>query len=146
MQMTSNMAQFSFLRVIHLLICKMSMELKQSGIFPRWSQPRGFFFFFLSFLLMAVLESEPLNCYFFHQCVQCKCWPGFHLKNDGRTCVDIDECSTTLPCSQNCTNTYGSFKCLCVDGYEASRKDPNSCKSLSSMYHLVNSPQNVFSN
>uniref|UniRef100_A0A8C1BL65 Low density lipoprotein receptor-related protein 1Bb n=1 Tax=Cyprinus carpio carpio TaxID=630221 RepID=A0A8C1BL65_CYPCA len=62
---------------------------------------------------------------------KCKCWPGFHLKNDGRTCVDIDECSTTLPCSQNCTNTYGSFKCLCVDGYEASRKDPNSCKSLS---------------
>ncbi|XP_073701189.1 low-density lipoprotein receptor-related protein 1B [Garra rufa] len=62
---------------------------------------------------------------------KCKCWPGFHLKNDGKTCVDIDECSTTLPCSQNCTNTYGSFKCFCVDGYEASRKDPNSCKSLS---------------
>uniref|UniRef100_A0A8C1IX14 Low density lipoprotein receptor-related protein 1Bb n=1 Tax=Cyprinus carpio TaxID=7962 RepID=A0A8C1IX14_CYPCA len=62
---------------------------------------------------------------------KCKCWPGFHLKNDGRTCVDTDECSTTLPCSQNCTNTYGSFKCFCVDGYEASRKDPNSCKSLS---------------
>ncbi|XP_056127208.1 low-density lipoprotein receptor-related protein 1B isoform X1 [Rhinichthys klamathensis goyatoka] len=62
---------------------------------------------------------------------KCKCWPGFHLKNDGRTCVDVDECSTTLPCSQNCSNTYGSFKCLCVDGYEASRKDPNSCKSLS---------------
>ncbi|XP_016375775.1 low-density lipoprotein receptor-related protein 1B-like [Sinocyclocheilus rhinocerous] len=62
---------------------------------------------------------------------KCKCWPGFHLKNDRRTCVDIDECSTTLPCSQNCTNTYGSFKCLCVDGYEASKKDPNSCKSLS---------------
>ncbi|KAI2660780.1 Low-density lipoprotein receptor-related protein 1B [Labeo rohita] len=62
---------------------------------------------------------------------KCKCWPGFHLKHDGKTCVDIDECSTTLPCSQNCSNTYGSFKCFCVDGYEASRKDPNSCKSLS---------------
>ncbi|TRY84843.1 hypothetical protein DNTS_002284 [Danionella cerebrum] len=62
---------------------------------------------------------------------KCKCWPGFHLKNDGKTCVDIDECSTTLPCSQNCTNTYGSYKCLCVDGYEISRKDPNSCKSIS---------------
>lgn len=93
---------------------------------------------------MAISESKHLNCHFFHQCVQCKCWPGFHLKNDGRTCVDVDECSTTLPCSQNCTNTYGSFKCLCVDGYEASRKDPNSCKSLSGKYHLVNSPQNVF--
>ncbi|KAM9485972.1 low-density lipoprotein receptor-related protein 1B [Clarias gariepinus] len=62
---------------------------------------------------------------------KCKCWPGFHLKNDGRSCVDIDECSTTLPCSQTCINTYGSYKCLCVDGYEASKHNPNSCRSLS---------------
>uniref|UniRef100_A0A8C5NES4 EGF-like domain-containing protein n=1 Tax=Gouania willdenowi TaxID=441366 RepID=A0A8C5NES4_GOUWI len=50
---------------------------------------------------------------------KCKCWPGFHLKDDGKTCVDIDECSTTLPCSQRCINTFGSYKCMCVDGYEA---------------------------
>ncbi|XP_058248902.1 low-density lipoprotein receptor-related protein 1B isoform X4 [Hemibagrus wyckioides] len=62
---------------------------------------------------------------------KCKCWPGFHLKNDGKSCVDIDECSTTLPCSQTCINTYGSYKCLCVDGYEASKHNPNSCRSLS---------------
>lgn len=62
---------------------------------------------------------------------QCKCWPGFHLKDDGKTCVDIDECSTTLPCSQRCINTYGSYKCLCVDGYEALERNPNTCKALS---------------
>uniref|UniRef100_A0A3Q2Y480 Low density lipoprotein receptor-related protein 1Ba n=1 Tax=Hippocampus comes TaxID=109280 RepID=A0A3Q2Y480_HIPCM len=54
----------------------------------------------------------------------CKCWPGFHLKDDGRTCVDVDECSATLPCSQRCINTYGSYKCLCVDGYEALEEEP----------------------
>ncbi|XP_053482709.1 low-density lipoprotein receptor-related protein 1B [Ictalurus furcatus] len=62
---------------------------------------------------------------------KCKCWPGFHLKNDGKSCVDIDECSTTLPCSQTCINTYGSYKCLCVDGYEASKHNPDSCRSFS---------------
>uniref|UniRef100_A0AAR2L6Z9 EGF-like domain-containing protein n=1 Tax=Pygocentrus nattereri TaxID=42514 RepID=A0AAR2L6Z9_PYGNA len=62
---------------------------------------------------------------------KCKCWPGFRLKNDGKRCVDIDECSSSLPCSQTCINTYGSYKCLCVDGYETSKHDPNSCRSLS---------------
>uniref|UniRef100_A0A8C6V3R4 Low density lipoprotein receptor-related protein 1Bb n=1 Tax=Neogobius melanostomus TaxID=47308 RepID=A0A8C6V3R4_9GOBI len=62
---------------------------------------------------------------------KCKCWPGFHLKDDGKTCVDIDECSSTLPCSQRCINTYGSFKCLCVDGYEALERNPNICKAVS---------------
>lgn len=79
----------------------------------------------------------------FHPCVQCKCWPGFHLKNDGKSCVDIDECSTTLPCSQTCINTYGSYKCLCVDGYEASKHNPDSCRSFSgnyiySIHHVAN--------
>ncbi|KAJ8247100.1 hypothetical protein GJAV_G00258720, partial [Gymnothorax javanicus] len=62
---------------------------------------------------------------------KCKCWPGFRLKGDGKTCVDIDECSSSLPCSQHCINTYGSFRCLCADGYEAPAGNPNACKSLS---------------
>ncbi|KAJ8349711.1 hypothetical protein SKAU_G00248410 [Synaphobranchus kaupii] len=62
---------------------------------------------------------------------KCQCWPGFHLKEDGKTCVDIDECSSTLPCSQQCINIYGSYRCLCTDGYEAPANNPNGCKSLS---------------
>uniref|UniRef100_A0A3P9A5H3 EGF-like domain-containing protein n=1 Tax=Esox lucius TaxID=8010 RepID=A0A3P9A5H3_ESOLU len=62
---------------------------------------------------------------------KCKCWPGFRLKNDGRTCVDIDECSSDFPCSQLCVNAYGSYKCLCADGYEMPAKNSHSCRSLS---------------
>lgn len=63
--------------------------------------------------------------------LQCKCWPGFQLKDDGKTCVDIDECSLGFPCSQQCINTYGTYKCLCTDGYEIQPGNPNGCKSLS---------------
>ncbi|XP_030628050.1 low-density lipoprotein receptor-related protein 1B [Chanos chanos] len=62
---------------------------------------------------------------------KCTCWPGFQLKNDGKTCVDVDECWPGFPCSHHCINTYGSYKCTCADGYEALNSNPNSCKSLS---------------
>lgn len=67
----------------------------------------------------------------FPHCLQCRCHPGFQLKRDGKTCVDIDECVTTYPCSQRCINTHGSFHCLCVDGFELSPNDPTVCKSTS---------------
>lgn len=63
--------------------------------------------------------------------LQCRCHPGFQLKRDGKTCVDIDECTTTYPCSQRCINTHGSFHCLCVDGFELRPNDPTICKSTS---------------
>ena len=33
--------------------------------------------------------------------------------------IDIDECSDGTPCDKNaiCTNTGGSFTCVCKDGY-----------------------------
>uniref|UniRef100_A0A8C2AJR3 Low density lipoprotein receptor-related protein 1Ba n=1 Tax=Cyprinus carpio TaxID=7962 RepID=A0A8C2AJR3_CYPCA len=61
----------------------------------------------------------------------CTCWPGFRLKNDGRTCIDVDECSENFPCSHQCINTYGSFHCLCADGYQRPASNPQSCRSLS---------------
>lgn len=70
-----------------------------------------------------------LLCLFF--ILQCKCWPGFQLKDDGKTCVDVDECSLGFPCSQQCINTYGTYRCLCTDGYEIQPNNPNGCKSLS---------------
>lgn len=61
---------------------------------------------------------------------QCRCRPGFRLKDDGRTCADVDECSSTFPCSQRCINTHGSYKCLCVEGYAPRGGDPHSCKAV----------------
>ncbi|XP_005162276.1 low-density lipoprotein receptor-related protein 1 isoform X2 [Danio rerio] len=60
---------------------------------------------------------------------KCRCNAGFRLKQDGKTCVDLDECSTVYPCSQRCINTHGSFHCLCVDGFVPRPDDHTSCKS-----------------
>ncbi|XP_021325253.1 low-density lipoprotein receptor-related protein 1B isoform X1 [Danio rerio] len=62
---------------------------------------------------------------------KCSCWPGFRLKHDGRMCIDVDECSEQFPCSQQCVNTYGSFHCLCADGYQRPASNTHSCRSLS---------------
>uniref|UniRef100_A0A671S9X1 Low density lipoprotein receptor-related protein 1Ba n=1 Tax=Sinocyclocheilus anshuiensis TaxID=1608454 RepID=A0A671S9X1_9TELE len=68
---------------------------------------------------------------------KCTCWPGFRLKNDGRTCIDLDECSENFPCSHQCINTYGSFHCLCADGYQHPASNPHSCRSLSEEPFLI---------
>ena len=53
--------------------------------------------------------------------------------------ADINECATTQPCEQVCTNTQGSFVCSCNDGY---RPDNNGltcsgmCKCLIHSYYL----------
>ena len=57
--------------------------------------------------------------------LQCRCDAGFQLKRDGKTCVDVDECTTSYPCTQRCINTHGSFHCLCVDGFQLSPNDPH---------------------
>ena len=67
----------------------------------------------------------------------CSCTAGYALSADGRTCVgmkitclliktciyiafktDINECTTyNGNCSQICTNTIGSYYCLCMNAY-----------------------------
>lgn len=48
---------------------------------------------------------------------QCYCPPGRTLSNDNRTCADLDECLEWGHCDQLCTNTDGSYNCLCAPGY-----------------------------
>ncbi|XP_053166433.1 epidermal growth factor-like protein 6 isoform X2 [Hemicordylus capensis] len=54
--------------------------------------------------------------------VRCLCpSSGLHLAPNGKTCIDIDECSTGKAiCSFNrrCVNTFGSYYCKCQIGYE----------------------------
>eukprot|EP00079_Xenopus_tropicalis_P012610 XP_002939758.2 PREDICTED: prolow-density lipoprotein receptor-related protein 1 [Xenopus tropicalis] len=105
--------------------------------------------------------SDELNC-FINECLnrklsgcsqecedqkigyKCRCRPGFRLKDDGKTCVDMDECTTTYPCSQWCLNTLGSYRCLCIEGYEARDNNSNSCKVSASAD--VEEPFLIFAN
>ncbi|XP_020642417.3 epidermal growth factor-like protein 6 [Pogona vitticeps] len=54
--------------------------------------------------------------------VRCLCpSSGLQLAPNGKTCIDIDECSTgKAVCSFNrrCVNTFGSYYCRCQVGYE----------------------------
>lgn len=49
----------------------------------------------------------------------CMCHEGYKLLDDGRTCVDIDDCEV-IPnlCDHHCTNTIGSFVCGCKPGMD----------------------------
>ncbi|CAH3044643.1 unnamed protein product, partial [Porites evermanni] len=47
----------------------------------------------------------------------CSCVSGYRLSSDGKSCLDIDECSTNNGgCSHHCYNIPGSFYCGCPEG------------------------------
>ncbi|KAM4700596.1 epidermal growth factor-like protein 6 [Discoglossus pictus] len=54
--------------------------------------------------------------------VRCLCpSSGLQLGPDGRSCIDIDECSSgkiTCPFNRRCVNTFGSYYCKCQNGFE----------------------------
>ncbi|KAJ3614451.1 hypothetical protein NHX12_018023 [Muraenolepis orangiensis] len=54
--------------------------------------------------------------------VRCQCpSPGLQLGDDGRTCVDVDECATGIavcPRYRKCVNTFGSYVCKCDEGFD----------------------------
>lgn len=68
----------------------------------------------------------------------CACHVGYRLHDNGRDCVDLDECTFTHDpvCSQTCTNTPGSFRCGCASGYVL-RPDLRSCKALGGAAKLL---------
>ncbi|XP_063075905.1 nephronectin [Engraulis encrasicolus] len=50
----------------------------------------------------------------------CLCPPGLSLTADNRTCNDVDECMNSAevcPVHQTCKNTFGSYVCLCREGF-----------------------------
>lgn len=82
---------------------------------------------------------ETLNCEF--KCRSsleggvCYCDSGMTINPvDKRTCMDLNECSEWGYCDQLCTNTEGSYKCSCSDGY--SLVPPRHCKANNSKSHL----------
>lgn len=46
---------------------------------------------------------------------------------DGRTCADVDECEGPDPCSHECINKPGSYRCDCYPGY-VMEADGHHCK------------------
>ncbi|XP_067831583.1 latent-transforming growth factor beta-binding protein 3-like [Heptranchias perlo] len=65
----------------------------------------------------------------------CHCYQGFqlHERQEGSTCVDVNECSEGRLCvSGHCFNTEGSFYCRCHTGYrlvshQTACEDINEC-------------------
>lgn len=67
----------------------------------------------------------PLRCA--HACYKngdtyaCMCDHGFKLAQDGRSCVDFNDCRDERQCpGENfmCINNVGGFQCVCKDGYK----------------------------
>ncbi|RMC13967.1 hypothetical protein DUI87_09051 [Hirundo rustica rustica] len=77
--------------------------------------------------------------------VRCRCpSPGLQLGPDGRTCVDIDECSLghhRCGSFSHCYNTPGSYKCKCKEGKASDQADgsADTCADSSSNTQANNS-------
>lgn len=57
------------------------------------------------------------------------CYRGFQSDGSGN-CVDVDECEVGeggTPCSHDCVNTLGSYRCTCVDQSGQPQEDPALC-------------------
>ncbi|XP_042359562.1 thrombomodulin [Plectropomus leopardus] len=92
----------------------------------------------------------PLQCA--HACYKagdsyaCMCDHGFKLAQDGRSCVDFNDCRDARQCpGENfvCVNTVGGFQCVCKDGYVMRGSlcvDVDECVSAPCEHMCTNTP------
>ncbi|TRZ00822.1 hypothetical protein DNTS_026704 [Danionella cerebrum] len=58
----------------------------------------------------------------------CSCPAGMSLSANGQACEDVNECAQPFgPCIQLCSNTPGSYRCLCQNGFKMLSND--SCEA-----------------
>ncbi|XP_045916528.1 thrombomodulin [Micropterus dolomieu] len=92
----------------------------------------------------------PLRCA--HDCLKsgdsyaCVCDHGFMLAQDGRSCVDFDDCMDKRQCpgeNFQCVNTVGGFHCACKEGYKLTGGlciDMDQCMSAPCEHICVDTP------
>ena len=74
-------------------------------------------------------------CHNFNGGYECQCEAGYQLTSDGKTCKDINECtSSNKVCEYVCKNTIGSYECSCRNGQQLaddnhSCEDENECET-----------------
>ena len=52
--------------------------------------------------------------------------------------LDIDECAGQHGCSQICSNTQGSYRCTCKEGFKLQLTDRRTCIGKFVLCYLVN--------
>ncbi|XP_040919923.1 thrombomodulin [Toxotes jaculatrix] len=86
------------------------------------------------------------GCYKTGDSYACACEQGFKLAEDGRSCVDFNDCSDQRQCpGENfmCINVIGGFQCVCKDGFSMSGGlcvDEDECVSAPCEHLCDNSP------
>ncbi|CAL1529101.1 unnamed protein product [Lymnaea stagnalis] len=73
----------------------------------------------------------------------CSCNRGYQLRDDKRTCEDIDECTqfggrggNNGVCAGRCVNVPGSYKCECPEGWRL-KPDGRSCEDVNECSELT---------
>lgn len=85
-------------------------------------------------------------CYKDGDSYACICDHGFKLAQDGRSCVDFNDCTDERQCpGENfmCMNTVGGFECVCKDGFKMSGGlcvDVEECLSAPCEHICTNTP------